>query len=846
MREYMKNRIIHLVALTLTLCMVLGLVSCNNQSSDEEEVNEDVYDTLISNGNSEHSYAIVRSEGASEEEAELVSELSKKIYDATGYAIGVNTDFEREGTQFVRGDYEILVGVTNRDESQELSSLPYRDWAITYQTTRVAIYAKTIDSLSDAIDYFTANYLDISLKTLSLPKNLNYVNAFDYDVKTFNINGASIEDYRIVATSKDSLLAYSLADAIGRVCGCLLPVESVASTQNKNIIIGTATVEASNEMKKIGFDEYLIISMDNGDLIIGSDNLAYDSEYAISMFLKDFIKYSVEESKYYGEVDKIELLSLSSRGKIMDEKLGGLINADAEYLAGVDAKANALRTSVLDCDNTINPTTFGGTVYYVSNNGNDSNNGKSPSEAWASLEKVNSADISYGSAVLFERGGVWRGCLKTKTGVTYSSYGDGNKPCIYGSPENGTGPEKWTLKSGTNNIWVYYKDLNDVGEIVFNDGSAWAKRVYFRYDPNSSGEWKYKTYFDGKKLVIDEVLDENLKFFSAAYSSKNTSGLPNFGTGDFTNVGKVYLRCDEGNPGEVFESIEFCTYAYTSQSSTYGHIVSLPNGVNNVTIDNLCIKYGAMHGIGGGNNNGIRVTNCEIGWIGGGVQTIEASNDYKTVALGNGVEITRDCQNFYVHNNWIYQCYDTGITNQTNHNNGNRIVENIEYSNNLIEYCDMSFEIWMGGSNDMATTHKMKNLLIENNICRFAGYGFSVQRPNYTVGAHISAAWGGAGATNNPAENYIIRNNIFDRTNGDITLLWMTAGKEEWLPTWEGNTFVQTYGYKFGRVDTKSDNELTLKYCSVFSKANYDFNIANYIKTVLNDSSAEIAVVVNK
>ena len=496
--------------------------------------------------------------------------------------------------------------------------------------------------------------------------------------------------------------------------------------------------------------------------------------------------------------------------------------------------------------NTINPSTFNGTVYYVSPNGNDANSGKSPSEAWKTLEPVNFANISSGSAVLFERGGVWRGCLKTKTGVTYSSYGDGNKPCIYGSPENGTGPEKWTLKSGTNNIWVYYKDLNDVGEIVFNDGSAWAKRVYFRYDPNSSGEWKYKTYFDGKKLVIDEVLDENLKFFSAAYSSKNTSGLPNFGTGDFTNVGKVYLRCDEGNPGEVFESIEFCTYAYTAQSYTYGHIISLPNAVNNVTIDNLCIKYGAMHGIGGGNNNGIRVTNCEIGWIGGGVQHIQASNDYKAGALGNGVEITRDCQNFYVHNNWIYQCYDTGITNQTSHNNGDRIVENIEYSNNLIEYCDMSFEIWMGGSNDMATTHKMKNLLIENNICRFAGYGFSVQRPNYTVGAHISAAWGGAGATNNPAENYIIRNNIFDRTNSDITLLWMTAGKEEWLPTWEGNTFVQTYGYKFGRVDTKSDNELTLKYCSVFSKANYDFNIANYIKTVLNDSSAEVAVVVNK
>lgn len=832
----------------LALCTLSGLASCSRDKDADGGGSENggdtaVLDTLISDGKSENSYALVVSDSASEEENALASSLAKSIREATGYAIPVNTDFEREGTEFVRGDYEILLGVTNRDESQALSSLPYKDWAITYETTRVAIFARNATSLEAAIDYFKQNYLSTESKTLSLPKNLNYTQGFDYAVKTLTLNGNPISDYQIVASSADSLLAYGLAHAIGNMCGTLLTVETGASSAKKNIIIGNATAEARETLAELAFDEYLVASRDNGDMIVGSNGLAYDSEYAISVLLCELMSYDTDKQDYVGESDTLALSAISKKGEIMDDKLGGLINADAEYLAGIDAKADALLSSVLDSENTVDPATFGGTVYYVSNNGSDSNSGKSPDKAWATLDKVNKASLGSGSAVLFERGGVWRGALKAQSGVTYSSYGSGEKPCIYGSPENGAGAEKWTLKEGTTNIWVYYKDMNDVGEIVFNDGESWGYRVYFRYNPNQSGNWKYQTYYEGKKLVIDEVLNEDLKFFSAADSVLTSDGVPDHGSGNFKNVGKVYLRCDAGNPGEVFNSIEFCTYAQTSLTGTYGHIVFLPGNCNNVTVDNLCIKYGCMHGIGGGTNNGIRVTNCEIGWIGGGIQYIVVGNDYKTCALGNGVEITRDCKNFYVHNNYIYQCYDTAITNQTSHNNGNRVVENVEYSYNLIEMCGNAFEIWMGGSEDMASTHKMKNILVEGNICRYTGYGFSVQRPNYTVGAVISAAWGGKGSTNNPAENYIIRNNIFDRTNGDIDLLWMTAGKEEWLPTWEGNIYIQNYGYSFGRVDTKDKNELNLQYCSVFSKAKFDFNIANYIKSVLNDSKAEVAVV---
>lgn len=518
------------------------------------------------------------------------------------------------------------------------------------------------------------------------------------------------------------------------------------------------------------------------------------------------------------------------------------LSTPEKALAYVDAKANERKTKILSSANTVDPATYEGTVYYVSPNGSDDNDGKSPEKAWATLEKVNTEALGKGSAVLFERGGLWRGALKTQEGVTYSSYGSGEKPAIYGSPENGAAAEKWTLhaQNGEAKIWVYNRDLNDVGSIVLNDGESWGKRVYFSY---KDGEYyKYNSLKEESKLDFTtcSFMDENLKFFSAANSKIGSNGLPVFG-GDQENVGKLYFRCDAGNPGEVYESIEFCTLPKTIQKNTYGNIVSLNQ---NVTIDNLTVKYGGCHGIAGAILNGINITNCEVGWIGGTVQFVNASGTQKTTAYGNAIEFTKNCENVYVNNNWVYQCYDTGITNQHNAKTGGVNVHDIEYSDNLIEYCDMSFEIWHGGTDEsIADGVKMKNLLLENNICRYAGYGFSVQRPNYTVGAHISAAWGGTGTKNNAAENYVIRNNVFDRTNGDIQLLWMTAGKEEWLPTLENNLLIQNEGYKLGRLDTKSEEEQQSSWCEVFSKYNAtEEEFAAYNTAIKNTNGTYVIV----
>ena len=95
-----------------------------------------------------------------------------------------------------------------------------------------------------------------------------------------------------------------------------------------------------------------------------------------------------------------------------------------------------------------------GTIYYVSNTGNDAAAGTSPATAWRTLNKVNSVPYTAGDRILFERGGIWREVLKPpRSGmpgnpITYGAYGSGNHPEIRGT----TLVNNW-IEAGPN-IWA--------------------------------------------------------------------------------------------------------------------------------------------------------------------------------------------------------------------------------------------------------------------------------------------------------------------------------------------------------------------------------------------------------
>jgi parallel beta-helix repeat protein len=79
------------------------------------------------------------------------------------------------------------------------------------------------------------------------------------------------------------------------------------------------------------------------------------------------------------------------------------------------------------------------TSYYVSNAGNDNNNGRSVNSAFQSLSKINSLNLQAGDRVLFRRGDTFTGSLTirqsgtTSNNIIVDAYGTGNKPILSGS-----------------------------------------------------------------------------------------------------------------------------------------------------------------------------------------------------------------------------------------------------------------------------------------------------------------------------------------------------------------------------------------------------------------------------
>lgn len=100
----------------------------------------------------------------------------------------------------------------------------------------------------------------------------------------------------------------------------------------------------------------------------------------------------------------------------------------------------------------------GGTTYYVSATGDDSNTGTSPRKAWRSLEKVNATTFNPGERILLRSGDSWTGQLWPKgsgaagSPVVLDRFGTGRKPRIVGGGQVGEAvrlfnQEHWEIRN---------------------------------------------------------------------------------------------------------------------------------------------------------------------------------------------------------------------------------------------------------------------------------------------------------------------------------------------------------------------------------------------------------------
>jgi len=463
-----------------------------------------------------------------------------------------------------------------------------------------------------------------------------------------------------------------------------------------------------------------------------------------------------------------------------------------------------------------------GTKYYVSAEGDDSNDGLTPKSPWKTLEKVSEAELKSGDGVLFRRGDIFRGKIMTKPNVSYGAYGEGDKPKLYGGEKDYADKDLWELFDAENNIWHLKEKILDVGTLVFNHGEKHSVKLIPSY---INGQFVCRNdeskVFDIRKEAVrdldlywhfDEVLTEK-------ESRGKTFPIPDTKVG---GMGDIYLRCDAGNPGDIFDSIE-----------AVAAVNMFRVGENeNVHIDNVCIKYVGRHGVNAGGKmcSGLRVTNCEIGWIGGAIQHYFGTDpnypqgDRGTVTrYGNGVEIYGGCDDYEVSNCYIYEVYDAGVTHQVTTNGKLYTMTDIRYKNNLIEKCVYGIEYFLDMTKGDEDSY-MKGIEMRGNIIRESGYGWGQQRHNTDTPALIKG-WSYV----NRASDYVIEDNIFDRSA--YRMLHLVARDKESLPVMKNNTYIQKDGLKLGQYGYNRETE----------PENTDFS-EKAVKEIFGDKDAKVYV----
>jgi len=450
----------------------------------------------------------------------------------------------------------------------------------------------------------------------------------------------------------------------------------------------------------------------------------------------------------------------------------------AEAKAAKDAILNS-PTTIVKGEELILGQTYTGNAYYVSNSGNDSNDGRSPETPWATLSKVEKAKLNYGDAVFFERGGTWYGFLQMQYGVTYSAYGEGAKPIITGSPQDTAQADQWTLYAETpdgGKIWQYAQKLDDVGVILLNGGEIVAQKAYPMWDGSEY------VNIDGELYEIEKELAD-LMYVSAlelqGRKKQITEPLLDCGV-----TGPLYLRCDAGNPGEIYDRIEMAVMPTATKTGSRGWNA----------VDNIHFRCYSGSGMGTNNKSNIVCQNCEIDWCGGGLASYGNLwwNPDAAGAFVSGGGLLLFGSELTGVNNYIHDCESKGIAIVVNPSKEWLNQSNILAEGNVVERCGTSALLCV---NEPAIRMglKFENIRFADNYFVNGCYGW--RRMNMRQPMTIDAAQLLSFESLWTSGEVLFENNLFYRAAGPL-VNWQGEDLQNGsvLPTLRGNTYVQDAG----------------------------------------------------
>lgn len=461
-------------------------------------------------------------------------------------------------------------------------------------------------------------------------------------------------------------------------------------------------------------------------------------------------------------------------------------------------------TTIVKSDTFVKGETYTGTAYYVSNGGSDDQDGLSPETAFATPAALDNVTLQYGDAVFFERGSVWRGVSLPSSaawteGITFSAYGEGEKPRFLGSLENGAGGEKWTLAyegADGRKIWVYYTEMTEVAGIVLNEETvANRDKAYWNGSEYQVMDENYWPLEEGTVYSVEEHLPDGYCFPDLRYP-EGRQGLYNdriFHTWNKAEnrynyvTGKLYFRCDAGNPGELYDSIEFI------------QPFPLVDGfADNQVYDNLCILFSSMTFVSGsadgvptGNHSVIQ--NMEVGFMGGNVTGYvpDAGSDdhisYNCGSMGcNGGGMAFNGSGITVRNNYVHHTFQEGIALELFADCPAMTDDTI--SGNLIEYCTQAI-LLCNWDEEVVDGHIFRNIVVEDNLVLYSGQDNWFNNAWEEAFCDAVVLQGGPCAHDGTVQ---VRNNTFAFALGALILV--DRYSEEYSRIFTDNIYVQNPG----------------------------------------------------
>ena len=296
----MKNKLIRLICLSAVIAMLIPLagafVACgdatpeitepeNNTTVAPDEIEETdapTEDILIADLTK---YSLIRPEKSSDTVLEECNALFRKMKEKFNIADYKDDFFREDVPMYQIGEYEIIIGKSNRPETEEfLSNLRYNDYGYAQIGKKIVIAGHSDEATISAVLKFLSAVVQKKdgEEGVFYTKAYDYISEAKYDIPSIYIGGTYVGDYRIVYPKKNSLsekvAANVIADAIAEISGIVVSVihDGEAEANGCEILVGATNRTAESDItaisSKLGAMESVIKNDGKNIMIFGKSS----------------------------------------------------------------------------------------------------------------------------------------------------------------------------------------------------------------------------------------------------------------------------------------------------------------------------------------------------------------------------------------------------------------------------------------------------------------------------------------------------------------------------------------------------------------------------------------------